>query len=122
MRLVVDSTWKDTVLILKGVGYYRGIGLVDFVWKVVTVILNLLFTEFIALYDVLHGLRAGYGTGTAYLKARLIQQLASMGEEVLHEIFLDLHKAYKTFYRDILLEILEGYSVGPQYRCIFWEY
>ena len=29
-------------------------------------------------------------------------------------IFLELHKAYDALDRDICLEILEGYSVGPQ--------
>ena len=38
--------------------------------------------------------RAGRGTGTATLEAKLLQQLAAMREEVLYVIFLDLTKAY----------------------------
>ena len=37
-----------------------------------------------------------------------------MREEVLYVIFLDLHKAYDALDGSICLEILEGYSVGPQ--------
>ena len=47
-----------------------------------------------------------------------------MGEEVLNVIFLYLHKAYKALDRDILMEILEGYGVGPQAHLIprvYWD-
>ena len=37
-----------------------------------------------------------------------------MREEVLHEILLDLHKAYDDLDRSRCLEILEGYVVGPR--------
>ena len=36
---------KAVVLILKGGGCYRGIGLVEVVWKVVTVIINRRLTD-----------------------------------------------------------------------------
>ena len=45
-----------------------------------------------------------------------------MREEVLYEIFIDLHKAYDTLDRDICLEILEGYIVVPQAHRILREY
>ena len=51
-------------------------------------------TASITFYKFLHIFRAGRGKGTATLEAKLIQQLASMREEVLYVIFLDLHKAY----------------------------
>ena len=36
-----------------------------------------------------------------------------MREEVLYEIFLDLHKAYDALDRDRCLDILAAYGVGP---------
>ena len=73
---------------------YRGIGLVEVMWKVVTVVLNLRLTASITFHDFLHRFWAGRGTGTATLEAKLIQQLVALKEEILYVIFLDLHKAY----------------------------
>ena len=39
-ELVEEATWQAVVLIPKGKGDYRGIGLVEVLWKVVAVILN----------------------------------------------------------------------------------
>ena len=89
-----EATWQAVVLIPKGGKYYRGIGLVEAMWKVVVVILNCRFTSSITYYDALHGFRSGRGTGTATLEAELLQQLAAMREEVLYVIFLYLTKAY----------------------------
>ena len=90
--LAEEATWQAVVLVPKGKGDYRGIGLVEVMWKVVAVILNRRFTSSITFHDVLHGFRVGCGTGTATLEAKLIQQLAAMREEVLYVIFLDLSK------------------------------
>ena len=91
-RRVDDSTWQAVVLIPKGGGDYRGICLVEVVWKVVAVIPNFQFTASINFHDVLHGFWAGSRTGITSLEAKLLQQLAAMSEEVLYIIFLDLHK------------------------------
>ena len=66
----------------------------------------------------LHGFRVDRGTGTATLEAKLLQKLATMREEVLYVIFIDLQKAYDALDRDRCLEILEGYGVGPRARRI----
>ena len=58
------------------------------------VILNLRLTMVIRLHKTLHGFHTGRGTGTAYIEATLLQHPMAMREEVLYEIFLDLHKAY----------------------------
>ena len=43
-------------------------------------------------------------------------------EEVLYAIFLDLHKVYDPFDRDICLDTLEGYRVGPRACRILRNY
>ena len=109
-------------LIPKGRGYYRGIGLVEVVWKVVAVILNCQFIASITYHDFLQGFREGCGIGTATLKAKLLQKLAAMKEEVLYVIFLYLHKAYDALDRYRCLVILEGYGMGPKSRRILRSY
>ena len=93
-KLSEEATWKTVVLIPKGKGGFRGIGLVEVTWKVVAVILHRRLTAGIKVHDALHGFREGCGTGTATLEAKLLQHLAAMREEVLYMIFLDLTKAY----------------------------
>ena len=119
-----EATWQAVFLIPKGKKDYRGIGLVEVMWKVVAVILNRRFTSSITYHDVLHGFRAGRGMGTATLEAKLIQQLAAMREEVLYVIFLDLIKAYDALDRSRCLEILEGYGIDPsasRFLTTYWR-
>ena len=66
------------VLITKVERDYHGIGLVEVVWKVVTIIQILRLATSIDFHGVLHGFWAGLGTGTTSLEAKLIQQLISM--------------------------------------------
>ena len=98
--------------------------LVEVMWKVVAAILNRRFTSAITYHDFLHGFRAGLGTGTATLEAKLLDQLAAVRDEVLYVILLDLHKAYNALDRSRCLEILEGYGIGPCARNIpknYWH-
>ena len=113
---------QAVVLIFKGKKDYRGIGLVEVMWKVMAAILNRRFTASIAYHDFLHGFRAGHGTGTATLEAKLLHQLAALREEVLYVIFLDLHKAYGALDRSRCLENLEGYGAVPKSRRLLTRY
>ena len=48
-----------------------------------------------------------------------------MVQTTLHFIFLDLWKAYNTVDRERLLEILEGYGVGPNVLSLlkfYWDH
>ena len=87
------------VLIYKEKKDYLGIVLMKVMWKVVAEILNFRLTASITFHDFFHGFWAGCDTVTATLEAKLLQQLASLRDEVLYVIFLDLHKAYDALYR-----------------------
>ena len=76
--LAEEATWQAVVLIPKGKKDYWGISLVEVAWKVMMAILNRRFTSSITYHDALPGFRAGRGTGTATLEAKLLQQLAAM--------------------------------------------
>ena len=94
----------------------------EVMWKVVATILHLRLTTAITYHDFLHGFRAGRGTGTATLKAKLLQHLAAMMEEVLYVIFLYLTKYYDALDRSRILDILEEYGFGPQARRLLRAY
>ena len=66
-----EVTWHTVVLIPKGRKEYRGIGLVEVMWKVVAAILHRRLTTAISYHDFLHGFRAGRGTGTTTLEVKL---------------------------------------------------
>ena len=68
-----EATWQTVVLILKGRKEYRGIGIVEVMWKVVAAILHRRITTAIIYHDFLHGFRAGRGTGTSISEAKLLQ-------------------------------------------------
>ena len=48
-----------------------------------------------------------------HLEAKLLQNIAILRQEVLSEIFVDIHKYYDTLYPGHDLEIMEGYKVVP---------
>ena len=72
------------------------------------------------LHDVLHGFRAGRGTGTAVMELNLVQELSSVDNEPVFLVLLYLQKAYDTVYRDRLIKTLEGCGEGP-YMCRLLE-
>jgi Reverse transcriptase (RNA-dependent DNA polymerase) len=107
------------VLIPKGVpDQYRGIALLEIAYKLVSSIINRRLVKAIPFHDAIHGFRAGRGTGTAIIRAKLLMQLAQRQTKPIYMLFLDLKKAYDTLDRSRTLEILKGYGVGPTIRGI----
>jgi len=76
-KIPTQLGWVVTVLIPKGGGDYRCIGLLEPIWKIIEREIDKRL-EAIALHDSLHGhgCRNGRGTGTAVIEAKLSQQLA----------------------------------------------
>ena len=64
-------------------------------------------------HNVLHGFRAGRGTGTAVMELKLDQELASIDHDPLFLVFFDLRKGYDTVERGRIIQTLEGYGIGP---------
>jgi hypothetical protein len=118
-----QMTWMIIVLLPKGGGDYRGIGLLDPIWKVVEKVMVARLSV-IKLHDCLHGGLPCRGTGTAIMEVKLQQQLAWVEQAPLYQIYLDLRKAYDALDRGRCLEILAGYGVGPNLLRLqkkFWD-
>ena len=87
------------VLIPKGGGNYRGIGLLEPIWKIVEQVSDKRLNA-IKLHESLHGCRNGRGTRTAIIEAKLAQQLAHLEQHPFFGIFLNLNKAFDAMDRE----------------------
>ena len=109
----VEIVWEKMVLILKGEGGYRDIGLVEVLCKVRSVVVNFRLKRSAMLHDALHGFREGIGMGTVTLEANLDQKLAGITHEPLFQVFLYVWKAYDLLDWDRCLKLLREYGMGP---------
>ena len=105
-------------------GEFRGIALLEVIYKLVSSIINRRMQVGITFDDAVHGFRPGRGTGTAILEAKLLAQLQMRSDEPLYMVFMDLKKAYDTLDRTQALRILREYGVGEKLLRIIstiWE-
>ena len=112
-ELPTELFWSTVVLLPKGGGDFRGIGLIEVIWKLIATIIDKRLKK-AEHHDALHGFRAKRGTGTATIEAKLLQQIAGVRNTPFFEIFLDLHKAYDALDRKRTLDTLRSYRVGER--------
>ena len=118
----VEIVWAKMVITPKWKREYRGIGLVDILWKVCAVVINCWLKSSGVLHKTLHGFRTWRGTGTATLEANLSQQLVGIAHKPLFQVFLDVRKAYYLLDRERCLELLRGYEMGPNLDGLLENY
>ena len=122
---IPQQTTKVIIVLIpkSSAGDYRGIGLLEVVWKLLERVLVRQLEE-IELHDCLHGSRAKRGCGTGIMEAKLAQQLAFVERTPLYVIFVDLRKAYDAMDRGRCLKILRDAGVGEKALCLiarFWR-
>jgi Reverse transcriptase (RNA-dependent DNA polymerase) len=106
------------VLIPKASGGVRGIGLLESVWKVISMIIKERMQETIQFDDMLHVFRP------PILQARLHNDNSIHQGRTLSQVFLDLSKAYDTLDRPRTLALLQAYGLGPNLSKMlenFWN-
>jgi hypothetical protein len=101
-------------LLPKPDGGVRGIGLLEVTWKLCEAIMDTRIKQEVRLHDSIHGFTAGRGTGTAIIELKLQQELASIRNMPLFQVFLDLKKAYDTLGPPTPPQNLRGVRRGPQ--------
>ena len=114
-------TWKVMVIITKGGGDYREIGLVGVIWKVCALIMNKRLQDITTLHDALNGFIQGRGTATATMEAKLAQNLAGLCHETLFQVFLDVQKSYNYLDRRRCMYILRGYALGTNFQRLILQ-
>ena len=107
--------WTTIVLITKGSGDYRGIG-------VCTSIINSWIQSYIVLHEVLQGFRQERGTRTAIMEAKMEQQLARIVHKPLFQVLLDVRKACNSLDQGRCMEILREYGLGPRLQQLLQMY
>jgi hypothetical protein len=105
--------WSIVVLIPKGGGDYRRIGLLEPIWKVLERVMDHRLNA-IKLHDCLHGCHMHRETGTGVIEAKLAQQLSYLELKPFYGVFLDLRKAFDSMDQERCIMILEGYGAGPR--------
>jgi exonuclease III len=123
-ELPTELPWSVLVLIPKGSGGCRMIGLLEICWKVISKIMDFRMKQGIGFDDSIHGFRAERGTSTANIEAKLQMQLSCARRHTLCQVFINLAKAYDTLDRGQTLEILEGYGLGKRILHLlnnFWD-
>ena len=60
--------------------------------------------------------------GMSILELKLEQELASLEQDLIFAVFLDLSKVYDSFDRGRLLQTLGGYGSGPQLQVLLKDF
>jgi hypothetical protein len=89
---------------------FRGIGLLESVWKLILSILDARMKDIVEFNNAIHGFRQERGTGTAVLHNKLGIQLAIRRKDTVVQLYLDLTKAYNTLDRGCALAILRDFT------------
>ena len=76
--------------------------------------INIRLWASIQFHDDLNRICAGRGMGMTTMEINLAQELASINQDPLFFIFLDLSNSYDMVERSRLIRTLEGYGMGPQ--------
>ena len=111
MQIRVECTWQMVLLSPKGNRNFQVVGLVEVIWKMVSVIINREIGTVVWFHEILHGLLTSWKKWIDSLKSKTPQHMMKIREEVLYNLFLDLQKVYDALNRQRCIEFLIGCGV-----------
>ena len=109
-----DLGWMIFIPIPKGKSDTQRMGILKVLLKVMEAIIDTYIKSAVTFHDAIRVFCARRGTWTTILELNLAQDLASVYQDPLLLVFLDLRKAYDNLDRDLLLKTLEEYRSGPK--------
>ena len=112
MLVLIPEVNKDTL----------GIDLLEFIWKVVDVVIDTRIKIVVQLHDFFHGLCAGRGAGTIIVDLKIVKKLESVNKDPLFLVLLYLSNSYDNPYRGRILQTLSGYRSGPKLQGLMAEF
>jgi Reverse transcriptase (RNA-dependent DNA polymerase) len=100
-----NLAFSTLVLLPKPDGGVRGIGLLETIWKIITIIIKDRILDTVQFDDSLHGFLPRRGTSTAIIEAKLRLDTKLVTGQAIHQVFKDISKAYDSVSREKLLEL-----------------
>ena len=88
--------WSIMVLLPKGNGSYRGIGLLEIPWKVIERVIDSRVGAVVTFHDCVHGFTKRRGCDTAIIEAKLAQELASIAQVAWYTIAIHSITSYRS--------------------------
>jgi len=118
----VPKVMKEGISVLipkDSMNSFRGITLLDTVYKLIASVINAWATEAITFHKGIHGFRAARGCKTAIEDAKWDMMACQESGQMYHQVFLDLSKAFDTVDRMHLLSIMRAYGFGERTMNFF---
>ena len=84
--------------------------MIEALCKVLEAIIDTRIKTVVVLHDALYVFFTRRGTGAAMMEIKIAQDIASINQDSLFLVFLDICKAYETLERRQLIQALEGYG------------
>ena len=118
----VECARQAVVLVPKGNGYSRGIGIVEFILKAVLEVVNFHIEVAVYFHNKISKFRSGIIMVTASLEFSLLHHLMVMMDKFLYKVLLYLQKSYDALDRECCMKNLVGYSIRPRMAKILLIY
>jgi len=113
----IPKVFKEGILVLlpkDGTNSFRGITLLDSVYKLIVLVINAWAMKGISFHKGIHRFRVARGCNMAIQDAKWDMMACQESGQTYHQVFLDLSKAFDTVDRTCLFMIMRAYGFGER--------